>query len=427
MRCSLCLFFAFPFFCFADVHEMTLREVLSKAMSESPDVLMSRYDEMIAQQAVQVAKDPFSPKLSIGSGLAYTYGYPLSIDGSAPSLIQVKASQSLVNRSQSYLVAKAKVEARGANQDVMQKRDEVLEKAAALFLDGERAARNLKVIEQQTGNLDSILSATSARVEEGRALPIETRRAELNLKKAKQRIAILRQELRQIEQTLAVLLGFESDDRVVALSADGGLREMAGSEGDAIREALDNSRELKKLHSDLQAKGLEMQANRSAWLPQVDLIANYGLFARFNNFDQYFSRFQSNNVTVGVAFRFPALPGTAAPAMASQASSALSRLKLQITSTRQRIELDTKKLFQDLQLHKENRELSRLDLEVAQQQVTLVLAQVEEGKASRRQVEEARFLENEKWIAYWDAQYLYERTRLAFMRSTGSLLTLAAN
>jgi outer membrane protein len=427
MRCFLCFFFVFPLLCLADVHEMTLRQVLSKAMRESPDVLMSRYDEMIAQQAVQVAKDPFAPKLSIGSGLAYTYGYPLSIDGSAPSLIQVKASQSLVNRSQSYLVAKAKVEARGANQDVMQKRDEVLERAAALFLDAERAARNLKVIEQQTGNLESILSATTARVEEGRALPIETRRAELNLKKARQRIAILRQELRQSEQTLAVLLGFESEDRVVALSADGAQPETAVSEGDAIREALENSRELKKLHSDLQAKGLEMQANRSAWLPQVDLIANYGLFARFNNFDQFFNRFQSNNITVGAAFRFPVLPGTAAPAMASQASSALSRLKLQITSTRHRIELDTKKLFQDLQLHKENRELSRLDLEVAQQQVTLLLVQLEEGKASRRQVEEARFLENEKWIGYWDAQHLYERTRLALLRSTGSLLTLAGN
>jgi outer membrane protein len=427
MRSSLCLFFVFPVFCFAEVHEMTLRQVLSKAMQESPDVLMSRYDEMIAQQAVQVAKDPFAPKLSLGSGLAYTYGYPLSIDGSAPSLLQVKASQSLVNRSQSYLVAKAKVEARGANQDVMQKRDEVLEKAAALFLDAERAGRNLKLIEQQTGNLDSILGTTAARVEEGRALPIETRRAELNLKKAKQRIAILRQELRQIEQTLAVLLGFESEDRVVALSADAAQPEATNSEGDAIREALENSRELKKLHSDLQAKGLEMQANRSAWLPQVDLVANYGLFARFNNFDQYFSRFQSNNLTLGLAFRFPALPGTAAPAMASQASSALSRLKLQITSTRHRIELDTRKIFQDLQLHKENRELSRLDLEVAQQQVTLVLAQMEEGKASRRQVEEARFLENEKWIAYWDAQYLLERTRLALLRSTGSLLTLAGN
>lgn len=406
---------------------MTLRQVLSRAMQEAPDVLMSRYDEMIAQQAVQVAKDPFSPKLTVGSGLAYTYGYPLSIDGSAPSLLQVKASQSLVNRPQSYLVAKAKVEARGANQDVMQKRDEVLERAAGLFLDAERAARNLKLIEQQTQNLENILATTAARVEEGRALPLETRRAELNLKKARQRISILGQELKQNEHTLAVLLGFESEDRVVAKSEDGIEAAIASSESSAVQEALENSRELKKLHSTLQAKGLEMQANRSAWLPQVDLVANYGLFARFNNFDQFFNRFQSNNITLGVAFRFPVLPGTAAPAMSSQANSSLSRLKLQITSTRHRIELDTRRVYQDLQMQRENREVSRLDLDVAREQVSVVLAQLEEGKASRRQLEEAKFLETEKWLAYWDAQYLYERSRVALLKNTGTLAALAGN
>lgn len=406
---------------------MTLRQVLSRAMQEAPDVLMARYDEMIAQQAVQVAKDPFSPKLTVGSGLAYTYGYPLSIDGSAPSLLQVKASQSLVNRPQSYLVAKAKVEARGANQDVMQKRDEVLERAAGLFLDAERAARNLKLIEQQTQNLENILATTAARVEEGRALPLETRRAELNLKKARQRISILGQELKQNEHTLAVLLGFESEDRVVAKSEDGIEAAIASSESSAVQEALENSRELKKLHSTLQAKGLEMQANRSAWLPQVDLVANYGLFARFNNFDQFFNRFQSNNITLGVAFRFPVLPGTAAPAMSSQANSSLSRLKLQITSTRHRIELDTRRVYQDLQMQRENREVSRLDLDVAREQVSVILAQLEEGKASRRQLEEAKFLESEKWLAYWDAQYLYERSRVALLKNTGTLAALAGN
>lgn len=406
---------------------MTLRQVLSRAMQEAPDVMMSRYDEMIAQQAVQVAKDPFSPKLTVGSGLAYTYGYPLSIDGSAPSLLQVKASQSLVNRPQSYLVAKAKVEARGANLDVMQKRDEVLERAAGLFLDAERAARNLKLIEQQTQNLESILSTTAARVEEGRALPLETRRAELNLKKARQRISILSQDLKQNEHTLAVLLGFESEDRVVAKSEDGIEIAIASSESSAVQEALENSRELKKLHSNLQAKGLEMQANRSAWLPQVDLVANYGLFARFNNFDQFFNRFQSNNITLGAAFRFPVLPGTAAPAMSSQANSSMSRLKLQISSTRHRIELDTRRVYQDLQMQRENRELSRLDLDLAREQVSVVLAQLEEGKASRRQLEEAKFLESEKWLVYWDAQYLYERSRVALLKNTGTLAALAGN
>jgi hypothetical protein len=51
-----------------------------------------------------------------------------------------------------------------------------------------------------------------------------------------------------------------------------------------------------------------------------------------------------------------------------------------------------------------------------------VLAQMGEGRASLRQVEEARFNENEKWIAFYDAQFNAERARLNVLRQTGELL-----
>ena len=51
----------------------------------------------------------------------------------------------------------------------------------------------------------------------------------------------------------------------------------------------------------MQAKNLEVQANKTAWLPQIDLIAQYGLFSKFNNYDVYFNRFQRNNAQIGVS------------------------------------------------------------------------------------------------------------------------------
>src|SRR5689334_5037348 len=105
----------------AEVHQLDLKAALRRALEQSPDVLLSRYDEANAKQAVQIARDPFAPKLIVGSGLAYTYGFPMSIEGSAPSLFQVKASQSIINRPQGYLLAKAKVEAQGAQQVVQQR------------------------------------------------------------------------------------------------------------------------------------------------------------------------------------------------------------------------------------------------------------------------------------------------------------------
>jgi hypothetical protein len=89
--------------------------------------------------------------------------------------------------------------------------------------------------------------------------------------------------------------------------------------------------------------------------------------------------------------------------------------------------MDTRNLFEDLQLQKDNRELAKLDLDIAREQIAINLAQLEEGKATRRQLEESRFLEAEKWLSYWDAQYLYDRARISLLAATGGLMTLASN
>ena len=411
----------------AETRKMDLKSALRRALEQSPEVLLSRFDEASAKQAVQVARDPFAPKVVAGSGLAYTYGFPMSIEGSAPSILQVKAIQSLVNRPQSFLVAKAKVEVQSAQQTVQMKRDDVLERTAKLFLDADRLARNLKLVGGQIENMEAVLASVTARVEEGSALPIEVQRADLNLKKARQRLRILNLDLKQTQHSLAFVLGYEAEDRVETINGDAIEMSLAGEAETAIRESLENSRELKKLQSDLQAKSLEVRSNQSAWLPQVDLVAQYGLFSRFNNFDVYFNRFQRNNAQLGVSLKFPILPGPASGALAAQAQIEVSRLRLRVSNTRNRIEMETRKLFEDLQLQKENRDLARMDLDLAREQIAVSLAQMEEGKGTRRQVEESRFLEAEKWLAYWDTQYLFDRARISLLAATGGLMTLASN
>jgi outer membrane protein len=409
-----------------EVYRLNLKGALERALEQAPEVLLGRLDEANARQGVEVARDPFAPKLVMGSGLAYTYGFPMSIEGSAPSVFQVKASQSLFNRPQSYLLAKAKVEARSAQEAVGMKRDEVIERTARLFLDAERAGRGLELTAGQIGNLEAVLEGVKARVEEGRGIAIDLRRAEVNLKKARQRRRLLEAEKGQIERQLAFVLGYGGEDRVEVIRAEGYEFQLAAGLEAGVKEALERSRELKKLQTDLEAKTLEVSANQSARTPQVDLVAQYALFARFNNFDQYFSRFQTSNAQLGVSFKFPIVAGPASAALAAQARNEVSRLRVRVVQTRNRIEVETRKLYEDLELHRENRELAKLDLELAREQITVTLAQMEEGRATRRQLEEARFLEAEKWIGYWDAQYLYDRARLAVVSATGGLANLAS-
>src|SRR5580704_6175445 len=98
----------------AEVHPMTLRQAVETALKQNPDITLARLDEARSRQGVLVARDPFTPHLVIGSGLAYSNGFPMSIEGSAPSVIQANVVAEIFNRQQSLQVAQAKETARGA-------------------------------------------------------------------------------------------------------------------------------------------------------------------------------------------------------------------------------------------------------------------------------------------------------------------------
>src|SRR5512142_173315 len=84
----------------AEVRNLTLRQTVEAAMKQNPDIALARLDEEKARQGVRVARDPFTPRLSVGSGLAYSYGFPMSVEGSAPTVFQARMNEFILNRPQ---------------------------------------------------------------------------------------------------------------------------------------------------------------------------------------------------------------------------------------------------------------------------------------------------------------------------------------
>ena len=409
----------------AEVHSLTLRQAIELAERQNPDVAMARRDEAKARAAIRSARDPFLPHLTAGSGLAYTNGFPSSIEGSAPSIVQAVAQQYLFNRPQSLEVARARENARGASIAVASQRDEVLYRAAALYLDAERAARvgglARTAVERQQAVLDSI----RAQVAEGRALPVVEKQAELALARDLQAVESVDDEQAAAETALAVALGFPAEDRVRAVVQERPAPLLPASEQQAADAALAANGELRRLESSIAAKQLEMRGAAAARLPRVDLVAQYSMLAKFNNYTEYFSHFQRNNGELGVSFQVPLLvPGVGAATAQGQAD--LSRLRIQLSNARNRIVADLAESLRAARRAQTAADVARLDLEIAREQITVGLAQFQEGRQTMRQVEEARLAENDRWIAFYDAQYALEKARWNVLRWNGGLIESAA-
>jgi outer membrane protein TolC len=405
----------------AETKTMTLRQALDLALAQNPDVLIARLDQQKARDQVLIAKDPFVPKVTGGSGLAWSSGYPIAVDGNPPSVFEARTQMSLFDRPQSFQIAQAREGLRGAGFDVTNRQEVAAYRVASLFLDAEQAAHSLDSAQKQIDSLTRVRDLVTARVAEGRELPLEARRANLNLDKAKNSADMLTVNLIKAEMALAQVLGMGADDRVRPAQEERAAITLPVSEDASIEEALEHSPELRRLESSMQMKTLEIKGFHASRLPKVNVIAQDNIFAKYN-YQNYNFSFRRNNTELGVSIEIPILVGRTAQAFARQAESDEAKLKVEFARTRSRITTDLRRAFQEVKTAESARTLAREDLDFTREELNVNLAQYEEGKVPLSKVELLRAVENEKFLAYYVSQQNAERARLNVLRMTGTLL-----
>ena len=423
MNLKLSLFLLVPLLALrAEVRTMSLRAAVDRALRQNPEIAMARLEEQKAKHAVRLARDPFTPRVTVGSGLAYSSGFPLSIEGAAPAIFRADATASLFNRPQSYAVAQAKERENASSIATSSKRDEIAFRTTSLMLDAERAARLAEMARRQLESLEKVTRAVEAQIGEGRLLPVEAKRAALNLAVARQMLLDSEAEQETAETTLALVLGYGAEDRVRPAAEPRPAPALPESEEAAIEDALVRNPDLRGLQSQVAVKELEIRGAKAQRLPRIDLVAQYALLSRFNNYEEFFNKFQRNNGQIGMSFQLPILPGPGVGAAVGQSEAEIARLRLEVNQLRNRIIAGTRQNFRDVRKTEAAAETARLDLELAREQLSILLAQMQEGRAGLRQVEEARVAETNKWMSFYDAQLGVERAKWNLLRQTGDLV-----
>jgi outer membrane protein TolC len=407
----------------AEVHSLTLEQTLELAARQNPDVLLAILDERYAVASVQVARDPFRPKIYGGSGLAYTYGYPNTIEGNAPSIFQVRTDMALYNKPKTYAIAAAREQARAFEYGAEAKADAAAYEAADLFLSANEMEHQDESISGQIPSLKKVVEAMGAAVSEGSELPVELRRAEVNLAMSQERVGSARLDAEYYEMKLAVALGYPATDRVKPIDSELPRSVKLPPVDEALEKALTESKELRQMQANMLAKELDVRSFKSARKPQVDLVAQYALFARYN-YQYYFpnSKFQHNNFQIGAAVTIPLLVGAARQGQLEQSYTDLQKLRIQTDQVRNRILTDTRRSYEQLEKAESLRDLYRKRLDLAREDLTVVLAQNGEGRVPMSRVEQARVDESDRWVELFDAEAQVTRAKLAILRQMGTLV-----
>jgi outer membrane protein TolC len=152
----------------------------------------------------------------------------------------------------------------------------------------------------------------------------------------------------------------------------------------------------------------------------VDYVGQYAMLARFNNYDRFFQKFQRNNLTAGIAIRFPIFsPMQRATAQVARADAMKSRKEAQ--GVREQVSTDTLKLQRSVQQLAAAREVAQLEHQLAQADIEAAHAKIESGAASVKEEENARVAEHERYTAYLNSSFELDRAQIQLMRQTGQL------
>jgi len=87
---------------------LPFRQAVELAAKRS--AVLSATEQVRAHQAYLAVARMYIPQFIVGSGLAKTYGYPLSIEGAAPTAVSVNTVGYLINPAQRDFVRAARTE-----------------------------------------------------------------------------------------------------------------------------------------------------------------------------------------------------------------------------------------------------------------------------------------------------------------------------
>src|SRR5437870_12588739 len=136
-------------------------------------------------------------------------------------------------------------------------------------------------------------------------------------------------------------------------------------EEDLASEAAQSSPAVQAAEMRAAAQNLKARAEHRAMLPSIDFAAQYAVLSKYNNYFEFYKRFERNNATVGVAIRFPFLsPSQHARAAAADADAAKAKSDAQ--AAKNQASEQTLKLQHSVEQLAAFQQVSQLEYEVAQ-------------------------------------------------------------
>lgn len=398
---------------------VTFRQAIELALQHSGVMGIAAVNQWRSHKAYLEARDHYLPQLTVGSGLGYSYGFPLTLEGSAPSVVNFTSTQSLFNLSLRQFIKAAKIQWKAQSFDVEDKKSAVILDVALSYEQLESVGSKIEALNKAHEAATKAVFISQQRLKEGVDSQLDLTKSQLVEARIRLRIADAEGQQDVLREHLSKLIGIPASEIAVV---PGSIPEMPliSQEDNYSARAVANSpivqlAEQKAVAADANAKG-----EHRALLPFADLASQYAYLARFNNYDLYFLRYSANNLAAGLNVKFPFMNNVQKDHAKEADADAIIAHK-QADLTRNQVAEDALKLQRSVRQLEAARDVAKLDWQVSQGELDAIGPRIQTGQANLRDQQNAELEANDKRAAYLDAEFELARAELQLLRITGEL------
>jgi outer membrane protein TolC len=396
-----------------------LKRVVELALAHSTTTAAASADEQRVFASYREARNQYIPQLVVGSGLGKSWGFPLSLEGSAPSILNVNSQSTIFNPATRDFVRAAKTDWNAATVQNKDQRNQVIQDTVLSYAELAKWEALVAHLQEEHAAAIKTEQLVGERIKEGVDNPLMQNKAHLSTARLRLRLAEAQGAIDVIRNRLSHWTGLAASSIETAPESMPSLPEVK-QDDDLSGRAIRLSPAVQAAENRATAESFRARGEHRAMLPSADFAAQYGLLAEYNNYDLFFKTFQRHNATIGVVLRFPFFSPTQ-HARAEAADATALRAKKDAEAAKNQVSEETLRLQRSVEQMAAAQEVADLEYQVAQSDLETLEVRLEAGTVGWHDVQDARQQSSERYNSLQDAIFQLERARITLLRATGEL------
>ncbi len=405
----------------------TLHHAVELALQHATGVSIAAADQQHASASYRELRNSYIPQLNAGAGIGWSDGFPLSLEGAAPSLFNVNAQSALINPALKDFIRAAQSDVAVSTLRTKDQRNQVIQDTVLTYAELAKWEQRLSRLRETLAAAAQTEIAVSQRVKEGIDSEMDGSKARLSVARLRLRLAeaagaadVLREHLSKLTGLPTTSLEIDPDS-VPVLPV---VKQEVETDAEFLSKAADANPVVQAAVEHARGQYLRVAGeHRSLW-PSVDFAAQYANLATYNNYDAYYKHFQPNNATVGISIHLPFL-NYAQHERVKEAESEARKATSEAQAAHNQVSEETLRLQRSVTQMQAARDVAELEYEIAQKNVEATRTRMESSTANLHDLDNARSQASESLITLQDVTFQLERSQVALMRATGDLETWA--